>query len=132
MAGKFSLEYATAAALVGPPEGPLPFTEDWVRRDDIQKLMGLVEFVPSGEGSGLLDGEHEVTITVRDGRVFSARGTTPPGAPESPAGATELALKLHECCGDLASTVAASDWPEASAILRNAVARRGLRALATA
>lgn len=132
MEGKFSLEYATAAALIGPPEGPLPFTEEWVRRNDIQQLISLVEFHVNGEGRGLLDGEHEVTVSLRDGATFTARGTTPPGAPESPAGPAELALKLQQCCGDLAPTVAACGWQEAPTLLREAVAQRGLHAVVTA
>jgi 2-methylcitrate dehydratase PrpD len=126
MEGKFSLEYATAAALVGPPTGPLPFTTDWVLREDIQRLIGLVTFVPEGEGSGLLDGEHRVAITLNDGTVLTARGTTPPGAPDLPPTEAEMSAKIRECCGSLAEAVEAANWDEASALLRTAARAHGL------
>ena len=126
MEGKFSLEYATAAALVGPPTGPLPFTTEWVQRDDIQHLIGLVSFVPEGEGSGLLDGVHHVAITLKDGTVLEASGTTPPGAPDLPPTPEELAAKIAECCGPLAGAVEAASWSQAAGILRRAATEHGL------
>jgi 2-methylcitrate dehydratase PrpD len=128
MEGKFSLEYATAAALVGPATGPLPFTTDWVLRAEVQRLIGLVRFVPEGEGSGLLDGQHQVAITLNDGTILRASGTTPPGAPDLPPTEAELAFKIRECCGDLAATVEAADWVDAARILLTAAESQGLRA----
>ncbi len=126
MEGKFSLEYATAAALIGPPEGPLPFTEEWVMRDDIQRLIPLVRFIPDGKGSGLLDGEHQVAITLSNGEVLHASGAIPPGAPGLPPTADELAFKIRECCGELADDVEHSDWSNALGIVGSALAARGL------
>jgi 2-methylcitrate dehydratase PrpD len=126
MEGKFSLEYATAAALVGPASGPIPFTDEWVQRDDVQRLLPLVSFAADGEGSGLLDGTHHVRITLADGTVLDAEGTTPPGAPDLPPTEAEMAAKVLECCGALAPRVEAADWRDAAELLREAITGAGL------
>jgi 2-methylcitrate dehydratase PrpD len=115
---KFSLEYAVACAVLGPREGPLPFTNEWVGRADIQELMRLVEFTPTGEnGSGLLDGELEISVELRSGEIHRARGKVPPGAPDRPPTENELKLKIRACCGEESGRVESAGWADAPAIL---------------
>ena len=55
--GKFSLEYACAAALLDRHPGFASFTDEAVRRPAARQLTGLVETELTPGGSWLLDGE---------------------------------------------------------------------------
>ena len=60
--GKFSLEYAAAAALLDAYPGFGSFTDAAVRRDAARRLVSLVETKLDPGGSWLLDGELEAEI----------------------------------------------------------------------
>ena len=77
--GKFSLEYAAAAALLDTYPGFGSFTDDAVRRDAARRLVSLVEIKLEPGGDGLLDGELEAEIHLGDGTVRRARQQFPPG-----------------------------------------------------
>jgi hypothetical protein len=70
--GKFSLEYAAAAALLDVCPGFGSFTDRVVRRDAAQRLMGLVEVKPEPGGNWLLDGQLEADVQA--GRVRARAG----------------------------------------------------------
>ena len=81
--GKFSLEYAAAAALLDGYPGFASFTDEAVRRPEARRLAGLVETTLEPGGSGLLDGELFAEVHTGDGvRRTSLR--FPPGAPQRP------------------------------------------------
>jgi len=106
--GKFSLEYAIAAALLDGRPGFASFTDTAVQRPEAQHLISLVELETTEGGEGLLTGEVEITL---DGtRTYTEE--LPPGAPDRPPTDAELAEKLADC--GLDSTV---DWMTARTLL---------------
>ena len=82
--GKFSLEYAAAAALLDTYAGFGSFTDEAVRRDEARRLVGLVETKLDPGGDWLLDGELEAEVHTADGAVLRARQQYPPGSPARP------------------------------------------------
>ena len=82
--GKFSLEYAAAAALLDAYPGFGSFTDAAVRRDAARRLVGLVETKLDPGGSWLLDGELEAEIHTGDGTILRTRAKFPPGSPARP------------------------------------------------
>jgi 2-methylcitrate dehydratase PrpD len=110
--GKFSMEYAVAAALLDGRPGFASFTDDAVLRPAAQRLISLVELDITPGGDGLLAGD--VTITLDDHTVTE---TLPPGAPDRPPTDAELTEKLAECGAP--STV---DWADARTLLTEELA----------
>jgi 2-methylcitrate dehydratase PrpD len=106
--GKFSMEYAIAAALLDGRPGFGSFTDTAVQRPEAQRLMSLVELETTDGGEGLLTGE--VAITLDGPRTYTEK--LPPGAPDRPPTDAELAEKLADC--GLDSTV---DWATARTLL---------------
>ncbi len=74
--GKFSLEYAAAAALLDAYPGFGSFTDAAVRRDTARRLVSLVETKLDPGGSWLLDGEFEAEIHTGDGTILRARASS--------------------------------------------------------
>lgn len=118
--GKFSLEYAVAAALLDHHPGFASFTDGHVRRELAQRLIGLVETVRTPGGSGLLTGETTVEVTTSDGEVRAATLTLPPGSPELPATEAEFSAKLADCGADVPGLLAGVGWKAAADLLRGA------------
>ncbi|GAB1515815.1 MmgE/PrpD family protein [Actinophytocola sp. KF-1] len=110
--GKFSMEYAIAAALLDGRPGFASFTDAAVRRPAAQRLISLVELETTEGGEGLLTGE--VTITLDGTRTFVEE--LPPGAPDRPPTDAELAEKLADCGLD-----GEWDWTTARALLTEEV-----------
>ena len=63
--GKFSLEYAIAAALLDRNPGFASFTDAAVRRPAAGRLVGLVETELEPGGDGLLDGQLQLQLRNR-------------------------------------------------------------------
>ncbi|MFD7861917.1 MmgE/PrpD family protein [Streptomyces sp. NPDC059783] len=118
--GKFSLEYAVAAALLDGHPGFASFTDDEVNRPAARRLVELVRTVTTPGGSGLLTGETRVEITTADGEVHRASLTLPPGAPGLPPTDREFAAKTADCGPDVPALLARPDWASAPEILRTA------------
>jgi len=120
--GKFSLEYAAAAALLAAYSGAYPgfssFTDAAVRRDAARRLVRLVETKLDPGGSWLLDGELEAEIHTGDGAILRARAKFPPGSPERPATAAQLRVKLADCVRGLDTDPASWTWDNAADVLR--------------
>jgi 2-methylcitrate dehydratase PrpD len=108
--GKFSMEYAIAAALLDERPGFASFTDDAVRRPAAQRLISLVELETTPEGDGLLSGD--ITIELTGERTVTITEKLPPGAPDRPPTDAEVAEKLADC--GFTSTV---DWIGARAVL---------------
>src|SRR6266566_7517887 len=100
--GKFSLEYAAAAALLDEYAGFGSFTDEAVRRDEARRLVSLVETKLEPGGDWLLDGELEAEVYIADGTVLRTRQQYPPGSPARPPTADQLAAKLADCVVGLA------------------------------
>ncbi len=120
--GKFSLEYAAAAALIAAYSGAYPgfasFTDAAVRRDAARRLVSLVETKLDPGGSWLLDGELEAEIHTGDGTILRTRQQFPPGSPERPPTTAQLQAKLAECVRGLDTDPASWTWDNATGVLR--------------
>jgi len=116
--GKFSLEYAAAAALLDRYPGFASFTDDAVRRDAARRLAALVETTLVPGGDGLLDGELEVRIHAGNDCVHDAVLAFPPGSPARPPTAEQLSGKLADCLTGLDTDWSAWTWQNAADVLR--------------
>lgn len=116
--GKFSLEYALAAAVVDGYPGFAAFTDDAVRREVARGLVERVDVRTEPGGDWLLAGEATVAVRLRDGAEHTTTLRLPPGSPGRPPTDDELAAKLSDCAGDLAPAVTALTWSEAPSLLR--------------
>ncbi|MGY2064977.1 MmgE/PrpD family protein [Blastococcus sp. SYSU DS0619] len=114
--GKFSMEYAVAAALIDDYAGFDSFTDAAVRRPEARRLVGLVDEELSDGGDWLLAGEFEAEVHV-GGRVLTARQEFPPGSPQRPPSDEELARKVQDCLAGTGLGVADLDWSTASRVL---------------
>ncbi|WP_017591809.1 MmgE/PrpD family protein [Nocardiopsis potens] len=113
--GKFSLEYAVAAALLDGRPGFASFTDAAVRRPEARRLVAAVRTEPGPGAGGLLEGEVEIEAALRGGGVRTASLRLPPGAPRRPPTAAELDAKIADCAPALAADIAALTWPDAAA-----------------
>ncbi len=118
LAGKFSLEYAAAAALLDAYPGFGSFTDEAVRRDAAQRLVSLVEIKLDPGGSWLLDGELEAEIHTGDGRILRTSQQFPPGSPARPPSAAQLRSKLADCVRGLDTEPATWTYQNAAGVLR--------------
>ncbi|HTQ94876.1 MAG TPA: MmgE/PrpD family protein [Streptosporangiaceae bacterium] len=116
--GKFSLEYAAAAALLDEYAGFGSFTDDAVRREDARRLTSLVETKLDPGGDWLLDGELEAEVHLDDGTVLRTRQQYPPGSPARPPTPDQLAAKLADCISGLETDPASWTWGNAATTLR--------------
>jgi len=116
--GKFSLEYAAAAALLDRYPGFGSFTDDAVRRDAARRLVALVETRLDPGGDWLLDGELRATIQTRNGAVHRGSLRHPPGSPARPPSAEQLSAKIIECVAGLDTDWTSWTWQNAAGVLR--------------
>src|SRR5215469_8593666 len=119
--GKFSLEYAAAAALLDRYPGFASFTDDAVRRDAARRLAAVVETTLLPGGDWLLDGELEVRIHTGNDHVLDAVLAFPPGSPARPPTTEQLSGKLADCLAGLDTDWSAWTWQNAADILRRFV-----------
>ncbi len=105
LAGKFSLEYAVAAALLDGHPGFASFTDEAVRRPAAQRLVGLAEVELGPGGAGLLDGEFEAEVHTADG-THRVRQRYPPGSPACPPSPDQVHAKLADCLAGVESGAA--------------------------
>lgn len=116
--GKFSLEYALAAALLDEYVDFSSFSDPSVQRPHAQRLLRLVALELSDEGANLLSGQVEVEVHTDKG-VASAAMRFPPGSPENPPTAADLAAKLRACLKGTGLTRDDLSWETGSSVLRD-------------
>jgi 2-methylcitrate dehydratase PrpD len=116
--GKFSLEYAVAAALLDRRPGIASFTDDAVARQAARALVGRVAVDALPGGDDLLAGTAAIELTLADGATLRSELDLPPGAPQRPPSQADLAAKVVDCAGDLADDVLSLDWGAAADLLR--------------
>jgi 2-methylcitrate dehydratase PrpD len=116
--GKFSLEYAAAAALLDEYAGFGSFTDEAVRRVEARRLVGAVETKLDPGGDWLLDGELEAEVHTADGAVLRTRQKYPPGSPARPPTPEQLAAKLADCVAGLDTDPETWTWDNAATTLR--------------
>jgi 2-methylcitrate dehydratase PrpD len=124
--GKFSLEYACAAALLDPHPGFASFTDEAVRRPEARRLAGLVETELTPGGSWLLDGELAAEVHA-GGDVLRVKQQFPPGAPRRPPAAAELEAKLGDCVAGLGAAPSSWTWQNAAQVLARYLPADGRR-----
>ncbi len=122
LAGKFSLEYGIAAALLDGHPGFDSFSDAAVRRPDAARLMRTVDVAESDGGDQLLTGEIEIEIQIEGGAGARAALSLPPGAPERPVTGDQLRAKLELCAGSAADEVSELSFESAAAWLRSRLA----------
>ena len=97
--GKFSMAYCVAAALLDRSVGLAQFTDERVRRTDVQALMPKVRMVVHPEQTTrecLPTRFSEVTIALRDGRRLVRRVRHAKGQPQNPLTDAELTAKFRD------------------------------------
>jgi 2-methylcitrate dehydratase PrpD len=98
--GKFSMPYCVSVALLDRAVGFAQFTDERVRRTDVQSLMPRVRMVihPDQTGRECLPTRFsEVTIRLRDGRQIRRRVQQAKGQPGNPLSDADLAAKFLDC-----------------------------------
>jgi 2-methylcitrate dehydratase PrpD len=103
---RFCPPYSMAVALIDRKAGLPEYTDERVRRPDVQALMKRVSVsVPEdfkrhrGQwGEGVNWGEMRLAVVLRNGRQVSVSRSTARGWPEDPARWDDIAGKFDECC----------------------------------
>jgi 2-methylcitrate dehydratase PrpD len=121
--GKFSLEYAAAAALLDRYPGFASFTDAAVGRDAARRLVELVDITLEPGGDWLLDGELHAKIHTGNVAVASAVLDFPPGSPARPPSAEQLTGKLNDCVTGLGTDWTTWNWDNAADVLRRFLPR---------
>ncbi len=119
--GKFSLEYAAAAALLDGHPGFASFTDAAVRRAAARRLAGLVETELTPGGSWLLDGELHAEVHLAGGAVRRVSQRFPPGSPGCPPTGGQLDAKLADCLAGAATSADQWTWDNAADVLRKEI-----------
>jgi 2-methylcitrate dehydratase PrpD len=122
--GKFSLEYAVAAALLDGYPGFSSFTDAAVNRPEAQRLSAAVETVETVRradmGEGLLAGEVDIAVHLTGGRELRTRLAHPPGSPRRPPSPEALRDKFAACGTDVPELLDGADWARVRALLHDA------------
>lgn len=116
--GKFSLEYAVAAALLDEHAGFETFSDAAVQRPEAARLVELVDVELTEGGGYLLSGEVEVRVRTADGAEHAASLAYPPGSPQNPPTDADLDAKVQDCLAGTAVSPADITWTGAGQLLR--------------
>jgi 2-methylcitrate dehydratase PrpD len=116
--GKFSLEYAAAAALLDDYAGFGSFTDAAVGRPAAKRLVGLVETALDPGGDWLLAGELTAEVHTSDGTIIRTAQQFPPGSPARPPTKDQLRGKLADCVRGLDTDPSTWTWQNAATTLR--------------
>ena len=108
---RFCLPYSMAVALIDRKAGLAQYTDERVRRPDVQALMRKVHVsVPDdfshhrGQwGEGVNWGEMRLMVLLKDGRKLSVARSHARGWPEQPATWSDIEKKYRECCAGILS-----------------------------
>ncbi|HXF54304.1 MAG TPA: MmgE/PrpD family protein [Hyphomicrobiaceae bacterium] len=96
---KFSMEFCMAILLIERRAGLNEFTDEVVRRADVQQMIEKVDFVVDERAEAA--GYHKMTtyidIALKDGRTISGVADFGKGSPANPMTFEEVAAKFAEC-----------------------------------
>ncbi len=98
--GKFSMPYCVSLALLQRSVGLADFTDERIRRADVQGFMPKVRMFVHPEQTTrecLPTRFSEVTITLADGRRLERRVSPAKGQPKNPLTDAELEAKFRDC-----------------------------------
>ena len=98
---KFSMEFCMTSLLLYGRAGLSEFTDEVVRRPEVQAMIGRVHFGvhPEAEAAGYNKMTSIVDIRLKDGRTLSSREDFAKGSPASPMSYAEVAAKFEDCAG---------------------------------
>lgn len=116
--GKFSLEYAVAAAVLDGWPGFASFTDGAVQRPEAQRLVDLVDIELTEGGDQLLSGTVEVELHTPD-QVLTGTLSLPPGSPGRPPTAEQLHHKATDCLAGSDVDATSISWEHAANVLRH-------------
>ena len=103
---KFSMPFCMAIALTDRKLGLQQFTTERVRDPRVQELFALTKWVHPPEASGYEGMERypdQVTVTLRNGMVYSHEVSISKGMPKNRVSDSELIAKYQECTGGVIS-----------------------------
>jgi 2-methylcitrate dehydratase PrpD len=105
---KFSMEFCMAILLLDGKAGLPQFTDETVRRPDVQKMIERIDFHvhPEAEAAGYDRMTTIITIRLKDGQTVSGRADFGKGSPADPMSYDDVAEKFRGCAE-------AASWPEA-------------------
>jgi 2-methylcitrate dehydratase PrpD len=97
--GKFSMEFCMAALLLYGKAGLSEFTDEVVRRPEVQQMMARVHFGvnPVAEAAGYDKMTTILELNLRDGRVIRGRADFAKGSPAIPMSYDEAGEKFLDC-----------------------------------
>jgi 2-methylcitrate dehydratase PrpD len=96
---KFSMEFCMAALLLYHRAGLNEFTDEVVRRPEVQAIIRRVRFGVDAEAekAGYNKMTTLVSVHMKDGRTFSERADFAKGSPADPMTFEEVAAKFQDC-----------------------------------
>ena len=96
---KFSMEFCMASLLLYGKAGLSEFTDEVVRRPEVQAMIERVRFGvhPEAEKAGYNKMTSIVEVHLRDGRTLAGRAEIAKGNPADPMSFAEVTEKFHEC-----------------------------------
>jgi 2-methylcitrate dehydratase PrpD len=96
---KFSMEFCVAALLLYGKAGLNEFTDEVVRRPEVQRMIERVHFGvhPEAERAGYNKMTTILEIHLKDGRTISGRADFGKGSPADPMTFDEIAAKFLDC-----------------------------------
>jgi 2-methylcitrate dehydratase PrpD len=99
--GKFSMEFSLASILVLRKAGLLEYSDDVVKRPDIQEVVRKTDYTVFSDEEAEAKGYHLWTtfldVTLKDGRTISARADAAKGSADYPMSEAEVAEKFRDC-----------------------------------
>jgi 2-methylcitrate dehydratase PrpD len=102
------MEFCMAILLLDGKAGLPQFTDETVRRPDVQKMIERIDFHvhPEAEAAGYDRMTTIITIRLKDGQTVSGRADFGKGSPADPMSYDDVAEKFRGCAE-------AASWPEA-------------------
>ena len=108
--GKFSMEFCMAVLLLYGKAGLTEFTDEVVRRKEVQDMIQRIHFGvnPEAEAAGYNKMTTIIDIKLQDGRTISGRADFGKGSPVDPMSFDDVAAKFQDCA-------AFAKWPKQKA-----------------
>jgi len=105
---KFSMEFCLAILLLEHKAGLAQFSDQVVRRPDVQAMMRKINFYvdSEAESAGFDKMTSLLKITLKDGKVITGRAAFGKGSPADPMTFAEAAMKFRGCAEF-------AEWPQA-------------------
>jgi 2-methylcitrate dehydratase PrpD len=97
--GKFSMEFCIAVLLLYGKAGLNEFTDEVVRRKEVQDMIQRIHFGvnPEAEAAGYNKMTTIIDIKLQDGRTISGRADFGKGSPVDPMSFDDVAAKFQDC-----------------------------------